>query len=227
MRDRSRVLPRRRGDVSAGRADVRRGARARRSRCAARAGPATSPASRPSSPSCSTSRSRTSRCSARRTTSSSRSSAAWCATSISAIEIVGVPIVREPDGLALSLAQRVPVGRAAHAPRWRCRAGSPPPRRCVAAGERDAAALRRRRPRADRGRAARPDRLRRAARRRRADPIDDGRAARRARDRRVRRHDAPDRQPRARASVTHPRSTTSFVAAVIRICTPFDASPWW
>src|ERR1044071_7887486 len=45
-------------------------------RCAVAAPPATSPASPPWSPSCSTSPSRTSRCSARRTTSSSRSSAA-------------------------------------------------------------------------------------------------------------------------------------------------------
>ena len=36
--------------------------------------------------------------------------------------IVGVPTVREADGLALSLAQRLPLARGARAAPWRCRA---------------------------------------------------------------------------------------------------------
>ena len=51
--------------------------------------------------SCSRSRP-TSRSSARRTTSSSRSSPPWRATSTSPTKIVGVPTVREKDGLAMS-----------------------------------------------------------------------------------------------------------------------------
>ena len=45
---------------------------------------------------------RMSRCSAKRISSSSRSSAGWSPISTSPVEIVGVPTVREPDGLALS-----------------------------------------------------------------------------------------------------------------------------
>ena len=68
----------------------------------ARCGRATSPACSRWCRSSSTSSARTSRSSARRTTSSSSSSRRWCATWTSRSPIAGVPIVREPDGLALS-----------------------------------------------------------------------------------------------------------------------------
>ena len=62
----------------------------------------TSPASPRSSPSCSTSPGRAGPTSARRTSSSSPSSGAWRPTSRCPVEVVGCPIVREPDGLAMS-----------------------------------------------------------------------------------------------------------------------------
>ena len=58
-------------------------------------------------------RARTSRSSARRTTSSSPWSRRWCATWTSRVDVVGVPTVREADGLALSSPQRLPLARAA------------------------------------------------------------------------------------------------------------------
>ena len=62
----------------------------------------TSPGWPPSWPSCSTSPGRAGPTSARRTSSSSRSSGAWPPTCRSPVEVVGCPIVREPDGLAMS-----------------------------------------------------------------------------------------------------------------------------
>ena len=60
--------------------------------------------------------------------------AAWSATSTSGIEVVGMPIVREPDGLALSLAQRLPLARRAACARWPSRARSREAREAAAAG---------------------------------------------------------------------------------------------
>ena len=72
------------------------------SRWRAPVGPATSAGSPPSSPSCSAPCSPTSPCSARRTSSSWRSSRRMVADLDMGIEIVGVATVREPDGLAIS-----------------------------------------------------------------------------------------------------------------------------
>ena len=70
-------MPDGRRDVPDGRAHDRARRRPHRAACAARAGPTTSTASPPSSPSCSRSSARAARTSGARTRSSSRSSAAW------------------------------------------------------------------------------------------------------------------------------------------------------
>ena len=57
------------------------------------------------------------------------------------VDVVGCPIVREPDGLAPVEPQRVPLARARAAPRSCCRVRSKPRPARVVAGERDAAAL--------------------------------------------------------------------------------------
>ena len=64
--------------------------------------PATSAASPPSSPASSASSAPTAPTSARRTPSSSASSAAWSQEQDLEVEIVPMPTVREPDGLAMS-----------------------------------------------------------------------------------------------------------------------------
>ena len=79
--------------------------------CAARRGRRTSTASPPSSRSCSRSSGRARRSSGARTRSSSRSSRAWPTTSNLPVEVVGCPIVREPDGARDVESQRVPDGR--------------------------------------------------------------------------------------------------------------------
>ena len=86
----------------AGRADPRLGRRRSATCSRASTGPASSPASPRSSASCCCRRCRMSPCSARRTTSSSWSSAAWCADLCIPTRIESVPTVREADGLALS-----------------------------------------------------------------------------------------------------------------------------
>ncbi len=98
------VHARRRRDLSRTGRSGRRASRCPACRASSMASSAlgTSRASRPSSRSSSTSWSRTSRCSAKRTSSSSPSSAAWWPTSACRSTIVGAPTVREPDGLAMS-----------------------------------------------------------------------------------------------------------------------------
>ena len=81
------------------------------------------------------------------------------------IRIVGVPTVREPDGLAHVVAQRLPLAEPSARARCRCRRRCSVARARAAGGERDAAAL----VATARGRARRrPARLPRARRRRHA-----------------------------------------------------------
>ena len=94
--------PERRGDVPAPAADDRARRRAHRRPVRRGAARRTSTASRPSSTSCSRSSDRAARTSAARTRSSSPSSRGWPPTSNLPVEVVGCPLVREADGLALS-----------------------------------------------------------------------------------------------------------------------------
>ena len=166
---------------------------------------ASSAASRRSWRSCSPRRARTSRSSARRTTSSSRSCAGWRATCCLDVEIVGAPIVREAGRARdARVATSTSTPRcAARRSRWCARSTPPslPSRRASAAPRCCSSTVRKR----DRARAPRRDRLRRAARPRDArGRRGHARRAGAARARRplsraagCQRRSSPDRQPRA------------------------------
>ena len=86
-----------------------------------------------------------------------------CATSTSPCGSRSAPTVREPDGLALSSRNVAPARRPTASARSRCAARWTPPRAPSPRGERDAAAIARRRPRRH-GRARRRARVPRARR---------------------------------------------------------------